>query len=164
MTDQTSNVRVFAHVRYRPPFIQQNDDDRSTDHDVFEPRTREQAYQTVGTDPTHGAGVLRIPTVTCLVPEATSRKTGFWYGVLPEAATPATASFRIHWSGIDDANAYVGRDPFAQCHPPRSDGTGPSADTGDGVSVSSSATSATAAPRRLMPILPSDARFPIRQP
>jgi hypothetical protein len=48
--------------------------------------------------------VGRIPTVTLGVPEETSRKTGFWYGVLPDAFTPAAASFRIHWSGIDDVN------------------------------------------------------------
>jgi hypothetical protein len=64
-------------VRYLPPFAQQYDEDRSTDHDVFEPRVRAHAYQTVGVDPTHGAGVARIPTVTFRVPEETSRNTGF---------------------------------------------------------------------------------------
>ena len=58
---------------------------------MYEPSTREQAYQTAGTDPTHGAGVGRIPTVTLAHPPDTSRKTGFWYGVVPEAVGEAAA-------------------------------------------------------------------------
>ena len=77
ITDQTSKVRVCEQVRYLPPFIQQYEDERSTAQDVYEPTTLDHAYQTVACQPTQGAGVARMPTVTFVVPDENSRKTGF---------------------------------------------------------------------------------------